>query len=325
MVCPISSTAFLSEINGDLGAPETYRFHRDTGSAPLQVPQSVDIWSLGCIFSEVSVWACYGWNRVVEYRHQRSIEIETNNGSSGEHVFYYGGKLLDVVVNTHNTIVENAPASHRITKLVLDQYVKRMLRPGARLPAHYLFEESKELIMQVSKAFGVNLDKLMGYPGSELGGVDQTTVGRQRGFPQEEPPSPDNDSAPPSPPRSQHFPHRPRHRPMSQSQNRLSHGLTQIPQSSEQHPHVQRYSTNFGPAVSENNGNPQGQHLQQSQGVLKPPTLSIEEGHDWKKKKKARQYAVLRGSENMPCLNQRDHVSDILGVLHRADYRHRSS
>ena len=43
------------------GAPETFRPDDDTPYFPVQVRPDVDIWSLGCVFSEVAVWSCFGY------------------------------------------------------------------------------------------------------------------------------------------------------------------------------------------------------------------------------------------------------------------------
>ena len=48
------------------GAPETYR-SRDLEKSHLQVRQAVDIWSMGCIFSEVATWVTEGYSIVREY------------------------------------------------------------------------------------------------------------------------------------------------------------------------------------------------------------------------------------------------------------------
>ena len=49
--------------------------------------------------------------------------------------------------------------------------------------------------------------------------------------------------------------------------------------------------------------------MQSAQEEPERPNLSIDQGHEWKRKKKAGEFASLHGEENLTSLDQRDHVS----------------
>ncbi|KAL8934995.1 MAG: hypothetical protein Q9211_004940 [Gyalolechia sp. 1 TL-2023] len=141
------------------GAPETYRPDAHSQSLPLQVTPYVDIWSIGCIFSEASVWAVFGWNRVREYRRQRrrEIEEETNGDVRGEEIFHWDGRVLKTVNNIHQQIKETIESRHWITRDIVDRVIGEMLQPRVRPAAHLLLSQTKRLIKEQASRFGVRL------------------------------------------------------------------------------------------------------------------------------------------------------------------------
>lgn len=340
MVTGNFKTAFSNVTDECLGAPETFRSHVDTESSPLQVTPDVDIWSIGCVLSEAAVWAHHGWKRVAEYRRQRSVEVETKGGGEGEHIFHYDGNLLDAVDNIHQDILKKTLASHHITRSVLDRLVNDMLQHGTRPQAKLVFEKSKRLIQEDVRRFGVlglvgnTSDELIDVnearirtktppqiPPEHTRGPSESSSGRRdrsrvdRELPPGEPLLPDDDFAPSSSSsRSLSSPQRHHHEPKSQSSKRR-HIAAEISQSGGQGSHVAPDPLSLPPTAVNTDESSRRQHEQQPQEEPVRPTLSIDEGHDWKKKKKNGESAGLPGFENLTSLDQRDHVSHVLSRL----------
>ncbi|MCJ1391817.1 hypothetical protein MMC18_004684 [Xylographa bjoerkii] len=311
------------------GAPETLRSYPETEAAPLQITSAVDIWSIGCVLSEAAVWAHYGWRKVDEYRRQRSVEIKDKGGEEGEHLFHYGGSLLDTVDNIHEEIQRKSETKSHMTRSVLDRLVvSDMLLHEDRPQAKFLFDKSKRLINQAAKQFGVPTDWLAGNTNGELvetngashlqsvpsRGVTKATIERykgsrgERGLPLKEPYPPDNDSAPPSPssesqpsPRTQH------HKSASQGSRRDSNHAIVTSQPGGQASHIGS-SPSPRSVGAKTDKLSAVQHVQQPQEELERPVLTLDQGHEWKKKKKNHEYTELPGAENLTTLNKRDHI-----------------
>lgn len=312
-----------------LGAPETYRSHESSDSAPLQVTKAVDMWSIGCVFSEVAVWAHHGWKRVDEYRRRRSDEIETKGGAAGEYIFHWDGSLLDAVDNIHQDMLAKNTVKDLLTRSVLDRLVVDMLQHESRPYAKFVFDRSKRLIKECEKRLGVSVDELGGSANGESTHSNEAR-NRTRSSPQvpnehhrshaeresslEEPVPPDESSTPtPSSPSSslRSSPQRHHQKSASQSNKRFSNRAKEISQPAAQNlivpPDPPHPST-----IAKTHGNSSQQHVQQPQEGPERPTLSIDDGHKWKEMKKNGGVAVLPGGENLTSLNQRDHVSCVL-------------
>ena len=312
-----------------LGAPETYRSYEGGDSAPLQVTKAVDMWSIGCVFSEVAVWAHHGWKRVVEYRRRRSDEIEAKGGGPGEYTFHWDGSLLDAVNDIHQDMLRKTAVKHLLTRSVLDRLVDEMLQHESRPYAKNVFDRSKRLVRNCETRLGVSANEVGGSANGDLVDSDEART-RTRSSPQvpnehyrshagrnpslEEPVPPDDSSTPPSSSPSSSSgssPQRHHQRSASQSNKRFSNqakGISQLGgQTSTVTPDPPHPSTTAG-----THGNISQQDVQQPQEGPVRPTLSIDEGHAWKEKKKNGGVAVLPGGENLTSLNQRDHVSLVL-------------
>ena len=133
-----------------LGPPEVWRCRGELASHKLRVKQDVDIWSVGCVLSEVAAWVDRDWPQVVEYRRRRSEEMfqQTN---SREDCFHNGQRLLDTVSDIHSAIVENCRLKDGITHRIVKDLVTEMLwidwpRPAAQ----YLHNKSMIIISEAS-------------------------------------------------------------------------------------------------------------------------------------------------------------------------------
>ncbi|KAG8534333.1 uncharacterized protein KY384_001177 [Bacidia gigantensis] len=85
------------------GAPEL--FHKNDDEITVRVGRHVDLWSLGCIFSEIGVWIDGGWPGVQEYRRLREIEVTKKVGPGEGELFHDGSKVLSLVTKTNRAVV----------------------------------------------------------------------------------------------------------------------------------------------------------------------------------------------------------------------------
>lgn len=310
------------------GAPETYRSHEGTESSHLQVTPAVDIWSIGCIFSEASVWAHYGWRRVAEYRSRRSSEIENKGGAVGDHCFHHEANILDVVQSMHEDLLRNRTASQYTTRLVLDRLVIDMLQHGARPPAKLVYEKAKRLIKDCENKFGVSVNELEGNSNStfqirnagngtwrplsvqtEQTGPRESLPSRQhlslveRGFPQPLPPDDD------SPLESQTSPPIFHHHSSSQNSQTRNIGPAQAIQPNRFQPSPSPPAA-FQSQESVETQLPQRPKAKPEPAEVKPepPALSVDDGINWKDQCKAKERSILPGRENLPTLHKRDHI-----------------
>ena len=329
MVRETFKSACSNLIDCFLGAPETFRSHGDTSSIPLQITKAVDIWSIGCVFSEVSVWAHHGWKRVVEYRRQRKAEVEAEGGGEGEHVFHFDGNLLDAVNNIHEDMLGKKTTKDFITRSVLDRLVTDMLQHNARPDAKLVFEKSKRLIKDCETRFEVSLEGLVGNTNGELVGFSEARTSTrspqrnsrhnyhsrtERETSLEGPPPPDDDSAPSSPSSVSQPRHRHHHKSTSRSNKSRSISAIESSQSSGQSSHAV-LNPPPPPSTAADPHESSSQHVQQARDEPVRPTLSIDEGHAWKEEKKKGGISDLPGVENLTSLDQRDHVSHIFSRL----------
>ena len=128
------------------GAPETCRMDRALESENLEVKQEVDIWSMGCVYSEVTTWVGHGWNKVDEYRRRRRVEFKEKTNTDGE-CFHDGDNTLLTVEQIHTETLSNRRVSDHVTPSVLEDLVQdMMIVNGARLSAKFVFEKSKRII-----------------------------------------------------------------------------------------------------------------------------------------------------------------------------------
>lgn len=285
----------------------------DTESVPLQVTPAVDIWSIGCVFSEVSVWAYYGWDTVVDYRRQRSKEVKDKGGGEGEYIFHFEGDRLSAVENIHQRILKARFASNHITRSIL-KLVDDMLQKGDRPHAKLVHEKSKRLVKDCKQRFEIGLvDNSDGQPidskedwqnnSSQPLKVRNHSPRAERALLRVETLSPDDNLAPSASfSRSYSSDSTHHHLSTTQGNTRRSVGATQTPQPGGENTHSIPCPP---PAPSTTAG-------QQHQEELVRPTLSINEGLRWKQSHKIDSDIILPGGENLTALDQRNHVSHVL-------------
>ena len=94
---------------------------------PVQVRQSVDVWSAGCVFSEVAVWSRFGWNRLREYRCKRQEEIKQLRDLDGEHWFHDEHNVLQTVRDIHEHMTRKPRTVDEIIVKVIRILTDKML------------------------------------------------------------------------------------------------------------------------------------------------------------------------------------------------------
>ena len=139
--------------NRGTGAPETFRQDDEEAYFPVQVRRDVDIWSVGCVFSEAAVWSRFGWKRVVEYRRQRQAEVRARQGLDGEEVFHDGHCPLHAVHGMHKAISENSRDMDLVTVDILQVLQENMLlsRDESRYSAKDVYYKTRNIIKNARK------------------------------------------------------------------------------------------------------------------------------------------------------------------------------
>ncbi|KAL8831869.1 MAG: hypothetical protein Q9191_000621 [Dirinaria sp. TL-2023a] len=143
------------------GAPETFRSDRRIDPVPVSVKQNVDIWSMGCVFSEAAVWSRFGWNRLLEYRCRRTNEIHEHLDLSGEEWFHDEHNVLRTVRETHEHIANTSRLIHRVIVKILQLVNKKMLlnEHEQRASAIDILTESTRIIDTTRKTIGISITR----------------------------------------------------------------------------------------------------------------------------------------------------------------------
>lgn len=131
------------------GAPEWER-SRKSGDP---VPQSIDIWSLGCVFSIAATWVALGYKGVLVYERLRENAIKDSLGAKQQlhnrqnlqddekrpeaDYFHDGFNVLNAIQHWHNAVRQYLRGTDNITGQVLDLVTDSMLQgnPSHRISA----------------------------------------------------------------------------------------------------------------------------------------------------------------------------------------------
>ena len=128
-------------VDDDIGPPETWADPLWMESLPHQVRGKVDIWSIGCVFSEAAVWSRFGWRQLLEYRQRRQSQGDFLMNAKSKSVFHDGRHVLNIVTDTHEQIMKEARSIDQVITGILPM-INDMLseeatsRPTARQVLH---------------------------------------------------------------------------------------------------------------------------------------------------------------------------------------------
>ncbi|KAH7409341.1 hypothetical protein BKA64DRAFT_393873 [Cadophora sp. MPI-SDFR-AT-0126] len=154
--CKFSSNGnfpIKSALTYSYGSPECYL----KGQEPsVNFNQNFDIWSLGCIFSEVAVWVASGYHGVQNYRILRATEADHELGDC----FHNGKLVLGAVGTAHLQLLSNLRQSDVITAAIVRLVVARMMVPSAhRMTAKQLWQECQGILSQSKATLELEKDK----------------------------------------------------------------------------------------------------------------------------------------------------------------------
>lgn len=133
--------------DGTSGAPECYRADCTVEKTRLSVNFSVDMWSLGCVFSEAAVWVVRGKYGLSEYRRRRGMETARIPGFRDGDCFHDGQRVLAIVTKTHRDLADEIRFCDHVTGATVEMVTKEMLGvPDTRLPAKYLIHPTQRIL-----------------------------------------------------------------------------------------------------------------------------------------------------------------------------------
>jgi hypothetical protein len=129
------------------GAPEVFRMKRSDGTIS-GVPQSIDTWSLGCVFSVAATWMVLGFQGVRQFEQLRQLAPSNRQDDVTYDRFHDGLIVLREVKKWHNYLRGHVRSSDTATSLVLDLVENNMLQTetGNRFELEELCEKLHDII-----------------------------------------------------------------------------------------------------------------------------------------------------------------------------------
>lgn len=148
--------------------------------------QNVDVWSLGCVYSEAARWFSYQRPGLFQYRRERSEEISSIPEFQDADCFHNGREVLNTVRESHQMSTANLRTGDCITKAVVEQMIREMLYDAeARPTAVKLWHKSKEIVKEARR----ELQRIETSRSPEHG-PSRSTSNRSRTIPEQRPPAP---------------------------------------------------------------------------------------------------------------------------------------
>ena len=127
------------------------------------VPQTIDIWSLGCVFSIAATWVVFGYAGIQQYRKVREKAIDSivtgtckqpqpmrTTGISAGDYFHDGRQVLEAVLDWHKVLRSALRHTDTVTSGLLDIVDQKMLLGSAnmRIKATDLCSQLQKIILQ---------------------------------------------------------------------------------------------------------------------------------------------------------------------------------
>jgi hypothetical protein len=166
-----------SASDNTLGAPECFTSSNDESQTSRSTPsitQDVDIWSLGCIYSEAAMWVADGHKGILDYRRQRISEASQvarfNVAQRDVDCFHDGERTLTSVLVAHRDVDQRLRRADHITKDVLDAMVTEMLWDEDRPSAKALWRKAELVLGRAHQklASSTGNSRAMAYPSPPL-------------------------------------------------------------------------------------------------------------------------------------------------------------
>lgn len=135
------------------GAPECFRPDQVSGQAKLKVNQNIDIWSLGCIYSETIRWLPFKhkYAGIVAYCEERRAEIDKIPAFDGVDCFHNGRTVLEAVHESNETAVDGLLRKDFITEKVIEMVNDMLVPAEARPTAHWLWSKQLRILETARK------------------------------------------------------------------------------------------------------------------------------------------------------------------------------
>lgn len=113
-------------------APEAARLNEFILRTNLMVTQKIDVWSMGCLFSEAATWMMSSFEGVKAYRTKRCLATEAMAHVEAKQCFHDNKRILPVVKQHHSLIrTELDRRGDPLTPKVVEKLVEAMLRSSA--------------------------------------------------------------------------------------------------------------------------------------------------------------------------------------------------
>jgi hypothetical protein len=140
----------LLSVTWGLGAPECY-----LPDITANVKRSIDVWSLGCVFSEAATWAVFGTAELNRYRQQRKQEVLDKPSFRDEDCFHDGEKVLKTVRTMHDRLRTGARRFDCLTKDLVELMLHEMLETSESRPtATQLLTKSERILKEAEEQLG---------------------------------------------------------------------------------------------------------------------------------------------------------------------------
>ncbi|KIV87458.1 hypothetical protein PV11_03002 [Exophiala sideris] len=129
-------------------APESNLAKTPVSKFAPRVKQSIDTWSLACVYSEFNVWIVDGAVHGLErYRSARLREAESRGSPLGACFHNSRGELLQTVIDWHQELHRRRAHEDKVTEVLWDQLLKRMFRPKeTRITALLVAADAEDVI-----------------------------------------------------------------------------------------------------------------------------------------------------------------------------------
>ncbi|KAF2688224.1 hypothetical protein K458DRAFT_176815 [Lentithecium fluviatile CBS 122367] len=139
-------------------APERYARARNR---PVEVTQSVDLWSIGCVFSIAATWIVLGYQGVCQFQEVRRGAIKDIIKSQArrhpeqqidEGDFFHDGRdLLPVVKQWHKYLHTSLRQTDHVTGAILDFTETNLLIAGRKMSTNDLYNGLQKLLDKCKK------------------------------------------------------------------------------------------------------------------------------------------------------------------------------
>jgi hypothetical protein len=120
--------------------------------SPIDIKQTVDIWSLGCVLSEVAVWLVHDTDRLEAYRQERQDDASRVFEFKDGRAFHDSLTVLSSVSSMHEEVLKNVRKSDYVTEPVVRKMITEMLdEVDGRPNTKQLFRKSENILRDAKK------------------------------------------------------------------------------------------------------------------------------------------------------------------------------